>query len=305
MTASAAAATLALTALALATAASADTDDALIGAGLGFNGVPTSQGVQGAVTCPGGERALGGGIVHEGPLLDYDLRASGPLDASGTMAGTDDGDRPVSWYAAASNFSGGPANFRLFVVCAEANVVIETTRFQMPVGEGKEAFANCPGARRAVGGGVIQSGTAGGSFVRESGPTDASGAYAKTDDGDVPKRWMAAMHNQGGSTFFKVFAICAASSDAKLEVATRKLPAQTVQRPGTADCPGGKRALGGGVLHSRGLNGYYGPTHSSPLDASGEAVNTGAGDRPAQWYGGLDNINGSPKAKFKVLAICE
>lgn len=282
----------------------ADTKDATIGAGQGFNGVPTNNGVEGVVTCPGGERALGGGIVQEGPIGDVDLRASGPLDASGTMAGTRDGDRPVSWYGAASNFTGSPRNFRLFVVCAEANVVVETSKFEMPTGEGKQKSVSCHGSRRVVGGGVIQNGDSGGSFVRESGPTDGGG-YASTGDGEVAKEWFAAMHNQGGSTYFKVFAVCAKDSHAKLQVTKRKLPAQATQRDAEADCPGQQRALGGGVLHSRGLNGYYGLTASAPLDSSGVATNTGAGDKPKVWYGGIDNIFGDPKATYKVLAICE
>jgi hypothetical protein len=282
----------------------ADTKDALIGAAQAFNNVPTNNGAEGVVTCPGNQRALGGGIVHEGSLGDLDLRASGPLDDSGTMAGTRDGDRPVSWYAAASNFTGTPRNFRLFVVCADANVVVETSKFEMPTGEGKQKSVSCRGSRRVVGGGVIQNGTAGGSFVRESGPTDGGG-YASTRDGDVAKAWFAAMHNQGGSSYFKVFAVCAKGSHAKLQVTKRKLPAEATERDAQVDCPGQQRALGGGLLHSRGLDGYYALTPSGPLDGSGVTANTGAGDKPKIWYAGIENVFGSPKATFKVAAICE
>jgi hypothetical protein len=293
-------------ALLLAGVAAGSTDKALIGAGQDINDVPGGgNGAEGVVTCPGGERALGGGIVTDA-VGDIDLRASGPLDDSGTMVGTKDGDRPVSWYAAVSNFTGSPVDFRLFVVCAKANVVIEATKFTMPTGEGKQAKARCHGSRRAVGGGVIQNGGAGGSFVRESGPTDASGKFKRTNDGDVPRGWFAAMHNQGGSTFFKAFAVCAKGSDAKLEVIQRKVPQGSgAFRGAETDCPGSKRALGGGLLHSRGLDGYFGLTTSGPLDASGATINTGAGDKPAIWQSGIENVFGGTKAKFKVLAICE
>jgi hypothetical protein len=56
-----------------------------------------------------------------------------------------------------------------------------------------EAYAVCPGKKRALGGGVVQSGSA--ETVRVyggSGPLDATEVTLETNDGDVAKQWYAA-----------------------------------------------------------------------------------------------------------------
>jgi hypothetical protein len=279
-------------------------DEALIG-GMVSGTAPTQySGVEGVAQCPPGERAVGGGIVPTGSTANIVLRVSGPLDETGTVAGTRDGDRPRAWYAAASNEGTGAASFRIFAVCAKAPATIEVKRFAMPIGEGKGASVACPGSKRAVGGGILQGGSYGGSFVRESGPTDATGSFRGTRDGDVPRRWRATMHNQGGSDYFKVAAVCVGKSKAKLEVTPRRLPADTVTRDVLVPCPGSKRAVGGGVLHNRGLRGYYSLGANGPLDETGSTTNTDVGDVPRYWEGGLNNIFGEPAARLKVAAIC-
>jgi len=70
----------------------------------------------------------------------------------------------------------------------------------------------CPGNKRALGGGVVQSGPANKHLdVRASGPLDATGVTIETNDGDIAKQWYAAVYNEfheSGTRTFKVFAIC-------------------------------------------------------------------------------------------------
>src|SRR5215212_5153809 len=63
-----------------------------IGASIPFTVQPNTV-VVGVASCPSGN-ALSGGIVQSGPAHDLTLRSSGPLDASGTVAATRDGDTP-------------------------------------------------------------------------------------------------------------------------------------------------------------------------------------------------------------------
>jgi hypothetical protein len=87
---------------------------------------------------------------------------------------------------------------------------IEATQFTVGSNETGEAFAVCPGTKRALGGGVVQSGPAGGVFVLASGPLDATGFTSETKDGDIAKQWYAAVGNDPSGTqrILKEFAIC-------------------------------------------------------------------------------------------------
>jgi hypothetical protein len=86
---------------------------------------------------------------------------------------------------------------------------IEATQFTVAAGQTGEAFAKCPGTKRAVGGGVLQSGSAYNLFVNASGPLDATGVTLNTNDGDKAKQWYAAVHNvSGADRTFRVFGIC-------------------------------------------------------------------------------------------------
>jgi hypothetical protein len=286
----------------LPAAPSAATKDALIAGYQFFDNVPASGGASGLLACPVGERALSGGIVQSGGPDGLLLRANGPLNEAGTFDTTGDGDKPRSWYSAAANFSAAPIDLYMFVICAKARATIEVTQFTMAVGERKERYARCHGKARAVGGGVIQSGPSGTSYITQSGPTDARGKYGSTRDGDVPKRWLGAMQNQGSESF-KAFAVCARGSKAKLEVASKQVDV-TGEADKLTDCPGAKRAIGGGVIHNRGLDARFSLTTAGPLDSSGVTAATTVGDKPTQWYGGIDSIFGDP-GKFKVIAVCE
>ena len=89
------------------------------------------------------------------------------------------------------------------------DATIEATLFDVESEQTGEEFAVCPPGKRALGGGVVQSGSALGPYVRASGPLDNTGDTLATNDGDKAKQWYAAVNNSSGSTReFRVFAIC-------------------------------------------------------------------------------------------------
>src|SRR5215212_7828925 len=61
---------------------------------------------------------------------------------------------------------------------------IEATALPVAPGKIGEASAVCPSNKRALGGGVVQSGPVRDSRVRASGPLNASGNTAQTQSGD-------------------------------------------------------------------------------------------------------------------------
>ena len=87
---------------------------------------------------------------------------------------------------------------------------IEATTFTVGGTQTGEGFRVCPGAKRAVGGGVVQSGMAANLYLMASAPLDATGVTLNTDDRDVAKQWYAAVSNYQSGVLhaFKVFAIC-------------------------------------------------------------------------------------------------
>jgi hypothetical protein len=159
--------------------------------------------------CPAGRRALGGGLVQSG-WPDNRVLASGPLDASGAIANTRDGDVAKQWYAAVHNLPAHRVRFKVIALCsADSRARIEATRFSVRSGGVGDASAKCGAGKRALGGGIIQSGRARFLRVRASAPLDATGVAANTKDGDRAKRWYAAIENRNpGRVRFKVLAIC-------------------------------------------------------------------------------------------------
>jgi Ca2+-binding RTX toxin-like protein len=77
----------------------------------------------GRATCPEGRRALGGGIGTTGPTLDgsaasYQTIMSNPVDETGVLANTQDGDVARGWQAAIFNQSGTLRAFKVMALCA-------------------------------------------------------------------------------------------------------------------------------------------------------------------------------------------
>jgi hypothetical protein len=94
-------------------------------------------------------------------------------------------------------------------LAGEKQATIEATKFTVDSGTTGEEFAKCESGKRALGGGVVQSGSTAGLFVDASGPLDASGVTLNTRDGDVAKQWYAAVGNVSfDDRVLKVFAIC-------------------------------------------------------------------------------------------------
>jgi hypothetical protein len=93
---------------------------------------------------------------------------------------------------------------------ATSDATIEATTFKVADRQTKEAYAKCPSNKRALGGGVVQSGQAPpGLLVRASGPLDETNDPAQTISGDIAKQWYAAEYNGGPQPKdLKVAAIC-------------------------------------------------------------------------------------------------
>src|SRR5829696_5820270 len=280
-----------------------------------FSVEPSKIGEEYAV-CPGQQRALGGGVVQSGRLAG-EVAASGPLAETKDAANTVSGDIAKRWYAAGINGYGENLSFKVFAICsANSDATIEAKPFTVegaapgPVTNSKtgEAYAVCPGNMRALGGGVVQSGSPNALYVRASGPLAETKDAANTVSGDIAKRWYAAVANHSKEPRnLKVFAICSATSDATIEATSFNLSGNQANEE-YAKCPSSKRALGGGVVQSGSPN-HVGPPNNVLVQASGplaetkDAANTVSGDIAKRWYG--TGINGyGENLSFKVFAIC-
>jgi hypothetical protein len=159
--------------------------------------------------CPAGKRAVGGGVIQLS-WPDNRVLASAPLDASGAMANTVDGDVATQWYAAIRNLPAHRVDFKVFALCsADSRATIEATQSSAEGGGTGHAFAKCPPTKRALGGGIIESGRLGYLRVLASGPLDATGVAANTEDGDVAEQWYGAVENRNPERVsVKVLAIC-------------------------------------------------------------------------------------------------
>jgi hypothetical protein len=259
--------------------------------------------------CPGQQRALGGGVIPTG--FGGQVAASGPLAETKDVANTVSGDVAKRWYAAEVNGSGEKLSVKVFAICsATSDATIEAAAFTVggaapgPVTNSKtgEANAVCPGNKRALGGGVVQSGPPNALYVRASGPLAETKDAANTVSGDVAKRWYAAVANHSKEPVnLKVFAICSATSDATIEAAAFEV-AGMQNREAYAVCPSNKRALGGGVVQSGPPDNLF-VYASGPLAETKDAANTVSGDIAKRWYARVDNFSGAP-VNFKVFAIC-
>jgi hypothetical protein len=227
---------------------------------------------------------------------------TGPLDATGITLETEDGDAAKQWYTVVANYPIPPKTLRVFAICAkDRKARIESEMLTVPAGQTTETTVECPGSKRALGGGIVQSGAA--NFtVRSSGPLDRSGITLNTTDGDVAKQWSVAVENgSSGERVLKIFAICAKDSKARI-AATEFTAAPSTTTEATVACPGAKRAVGGGVVQSGSPSGLY-MSASSPLDRTGITLQTDDGDVAKQWYAAIDNQSEDQRV-VKVFAIC-
>jgi hypothetical protein len=174
--------------------------------------VPSSKTRTKTVSCPGHQRALGGGLgIASQPISGVYEAGSGPLSESNTVAGTVTGSTPVAWRVAAYNGFRVTRKFQALVVCsktARPRIVASTTPL-MP-NEDVELASNCPGAERAIGGGVLQLGKPSVSLqISENAPVGVAGTIAGTTDGSVPVSWVGDVYNRLSTTrSFTTFAVC-------------------------------------------------------------------------------------------------
>jgi hypothetical protein len=172
--------------------------------------------------CPGQQRALGGGVVQSGGFAG-EVAASGPLAETKDAANTVSGDIAKRWYAAEVNGSANQQSYKVFAICsANSDATIEATPFTVEgSATGKledsktgQEYAVCPPNKRALGGGVVQSGPPDALNVRASGPLAETKDAANTVSGDIAKRWYAWVVNfpyGGPMVNLKVFAICSSA----------------------------------------------------------------------------------------------
>ncbi len=270
------------------------------------------RGLSGAFAdCPAGRRAVGGGVVETGSRSVYVAAsgpldgsgAGGPLDPSGSVANTKDGDIARRWYAGVSNPSSTSVGVKVLAICSAASdATVQATPFSVAARRTGHAIAACPPGERALGGGLVQEGWPD-DRILASGPRDASGTVAGTKDGDVAKQWYAAVHNlPAHRVAFKVFALCSADSHATLEATGFSVPGARTGHA-SASCPSGKRLVGGGLVQT-GPAKFLRELASGPLDASGRAANTRDGDVAKRWHVTIKSRNPG-RVAFKVLAICE
>jgi hypothetical protein len=167
-----------------------------------------STGVK-SVSCPTGQRAVGGGVI-EYSWPDNRILASGPLDSSGVITNTTDGDVATQWYSAVHNLPNHTVDFKAFAVCSRDSLAtIEATPLWVRATATGHATTTCPSGRRALGGGIIQKGPARFLRVLDNGPQDASGVAANGSDGAIAQKWYTAIENKNTQGVnFKVLAVC-------------------------------------------------------------------------------------------------
>jgi hemolysin type calcium-binding protein len=172
------------------------------------------------------------------------------------------------------------------------DATVATAPLTIAPGEVGSAVALCAGGRRAVGGGVGTAQDAVQGRLFESAPVGAAG-LPDLGDGDVARGWRASLYRydfpdaEPGS--YRVFALCSASSDAT--VATTTLGVDPVSfAAAIADCPAGRRVVGGGVS-------------AGPGQAIRASFPVGTGDIATGWRGDVENGAGQA-AVAGLFALC-
>ena len=260
------------------------------------------------VSCPAGKRAVGGGVGQTGQTTPQFgvVQASGPLDETGQTKNTDSGDIARSWSASVySRATSVTRQYRVYAICsASSDATIEAKALSLADNADGRATTPCPAGSRVVGGGVGLVTRTGPVFgtVKHSGPVDETGAAVNTASGDIARSWETILYNYAGAHDYRVFAICSAASDATI-VAKAFSVGDGQVGDAVAECPPGKRVLGGGVLAVAGslLGGIQ---QAGPVDETGATANTESGDVARSWFVSVYSPNGGSTVEFRVFAIC-
>ena len=162
----------------------------------------------GTMSCPTGQRAIGGGILGAGRL-----EASGPVDETFQSSNTVTGDIPRGWFVSMVTDSAIPPTYRMYALCSStstATVAIDDETLQP--GEVDNIGVGCPSTQRLLSGGVI--GTIPRGEIVSSGAAQNNGLiYASQETNNAPTTgfgWRAQVFNIGPAADYKVAAVCEA-----------------------------------------------------------------------------------------------
>jgi len=283
--------------------------------------VPGSDYAAATAMCPSGRVAVGGGVQGFNPV-DAVLRErqqfSSPVDETGQVAQTTTGDVPRGWTVYLANISNTDLQARVYAVCsATSDARLQVFDFVPGFGFNSRLVECSSG--RAIGGGMGVTETPGGTdYGSLSVPVDSTGTVAGTGSGEVPTGWLTGIYTNEppGPWHIRAMAVCSVGSDATTQVAQFQIPDEDrVAGSATATCPGGRRALSGGVAFDDGTlgtttnpaSGAYRTVQSGPRDtAAGTALSTQTGDVARAWFGEERYLNGgsSPDAPARVIAVC-
>ena len=259
-------------------------------------------------TCPAGTRVVGGGAGDVSPpgtesRLDW-LEVSGPVDENGEAASTESGDVAGSWSVSVANQDLSRPTWRVFALCsAGSDATVQAKIFSADsAGDGRKvgAVVTCPAGKRALGGGVGQTGRPAEDDyaigeLYQSGPVDGTGEKSKTDTGDVARSWYAFVENYStnGARVYRVLALCA-SDPPVAAVRCAGLKATIV---GTAGPDRLKGTPGADVIAGLGGNDIiFGLGGNDVLcgGAGNDTISGGAGNDTLSGGSGNDTLIGGP-----------
>jgi len=177
-----------------------------------------------SVPCPSGSRAIGGGMgVAATPDKDDYGSLSAPVDSSGTVAGTNDGDVPTAWLSGVYANTTSTYGYRWMAICSPtSDATVQVAQFDAPNSSDASgsAVAGCPSGQRALGGGIaFDDGTltetsnpsSGNYRTMYSGPLDSgAGSASSTQTGDVGRAWYGEERfvGSGTSAAVRTLAVC-------------------------------------------------------------------------------------------------
>jgi hypothetical protein len=171
----------------------------------------------------------------------------------------------------------------------DATVVVKSFTLPAPDQQGTTTVM-CPAGTRATGGGAAPSPPASLTVdiyrVFYSAPVDENGLASTTDAGDIPRGWQVSVGNFGPTPkTFKAFVLCSANSDA---IIATSQPSPSGVLDVAVVCPGGRRAIGGGVgkINDTVIPGNVTPNpmhQTGPVDATLTFAGTQDGDTAAGW----------------------
>ena len=172
--------------------------------------------------------------------------------------------------------------------------------FIAPIGQAGTAVT-CPAGRRITGGGIGTTADPAPTLAQVSGPLDEFGLTATTLDTDVAVSWFASVVNSVEATVYRTFAICSATSDARVYESTFTVASAT-EGGATETCPAGTRAVGGGVgTTDQTVAGVI--IQSTPLGPGGTVGNSDTGQEARSWFARVRNTSGQTRT-YRTFVIC-